>query len=74
MYQPSTTQEIIDRIEFTQRTLKWLGTRVHEDFANCKDQWHDHETGFITHTILQAIKTVNEELERQANQAWDNHS
>lgn len=61
----------IRQLELTSHTLEMLRIELEEDFMNCKDQWHDPDTGFNLVSNMKAFKTVQEEIERRICQLRD---
>jgi hypothetical protein len=61
----------IRQLELTSHTLEMLRIELEEDFCNCKDQWHDPETGFNLVSNMKAFKSVQEEIDRKIGQLKD---
>lgn len=61
----------IRQLELTSHTLEMLRIELEEDFCNCKDQWHDPETGFNLVSNMKAFKSVQEEIGRRITQLKD---
>lgn len=61
----------IRQLELTSHTLEMLGIELEEDFCNCKDQWHDPDTGFNLVSNMKAFKSVQDEITRRIEQLKD---
>lgn len=61
----------IRQLELTSHTLEMLRIELEEDFYNCKDQWHDPETGFNLVSNMKSFASVQEEIDRRITQLKD---
>ena len=61
------------RLELVSDVLEKLKLELNEDFSNCKDQWHDPETGYILTKNMKAFDCVQDELRRKMSQIEEEH-
>jgi len=61
----------IRQLQLTSHTLEILRIELEEDWCNCKDQWHDPDTGFNLVSNMKAFKSVQEEIDRKIGQLRD---
>tara|TARA_Y100001937_G_scaffold26301_1_gene37794 strand:- start:62 stop:268 length:207 start_codon:yes stop_codon:yes gene_type:complete len=55
----------IQQLELVCDVLEKLKLELNEDFFNCKDQWHDPETGYILTKNMKALDCVVDEVRRK---------
>tara|TARA_R100001086_G_scaffold231987_1_gene152958 strand:- start:886 stop:1092 length:207 start_codon:yes stop_codon:yes gene_type:complete len=61
----------LQRLELASDVLEKLKLELNEDFFNCKDQWHEPETGHILIENMKALDCVKDEIRRKMSQLQD---